>query len=131
MARGKKHWPRVSKEVVAWEREPDFDTRVRTVPVDSPEFQLALSKYPQCELERNQEIVRRALSDSGRPISLPDAYTWVRIRWENPICHNCRRKPRIPRRETDVTLKKCTACHLVWYCSKVSNERVLANRLRC
>ncbi|GAQ87830.1 hypothetical protein KFL_003800060 [Klebsormidium nitens] len=118
MAPGKKHRPKVSKEVVAWEREPDFDTRVKTVPVDFPEFQLALSKYPQCELERNREIVRRALSDSEQPHWLPDTYMLVKFRWENPICQYCRRKPRIPRRETDVRLKKCTACHLVWYCSK-------------
>ncbi|GAQ87832.1 hypothetical protein KFL_003800080 [Klebsormidium nitens] len=113
----KKDRPKVSPEVVAWEREPDFDTRAMTVPVDSPEFQLAVSKYPQCEVDRNHEIVRQGMGN--RPnFGLPSKAELVRGRWENPICHNCMRKPQEPCEEADVTLTKCTACHLVWYCSK-------------
>jgi hypothetical protein len=86
---------KVPSRMASWERESDMVKRNTTVPFDSPEFRLAVSKYPQCELERNREIFRRAQRDGPGPseeadVGLLGKEELVRIRWENPICQYCR-----------------------------------------
>ena len=81
--------------MASWERESDMVKRNATIPFDSPEFRLTVSKYPQCEVERNREIFRRAQRDGPGPseeadVNLVDKEALVRIRWENPICQYCR-----------------------------------------